>query len=164
MSQTVCVFVQWSKMRGWCLPGRLQSRSDVWGSSWSSSVSCCSWMNPGESAHPWYEGSRVPDRCWETQKSPSQSQSWHRSTSKPAGKKYIMQLNLFIKDAVCRTCRLQQTEYQYQHIYLYKYFPTIYMYMIILQMCPRPQLSQCCLVWWTMFHISHMTKYICVEL
>lgn len=90
----------------WRLPGRPQSRSDAWGSSWSSSVSCCSWMNPGESAHPWYEGSRVPDRCWETQKSPSQSQSWHQSTSKPGRRKktmHLIQLNL-----VCNTLFIPQ--------------------------------------------------------
>lgn len=55
-------FCIWSAVKMW-LPDRPQSRSDVWGFSWSSSVSCCSWMNPGESAHPWYEGSRAPDRC-----------------------------------------------------------------------------------------------------
>lgn len=40
-------------------------------------------MNPGESARPWYEGSRAPGKCWGTQTSPSQSRSWRQSTSKP---------------------------------------------------------------------------------
>lgn len=46
-------------------------------------MSCCSWTNPGESARPWYEESRAPDRYSETQTSPSRSRSWRRLTSKP---------------------------------------------------------------------------------